>query len=274
VKSIFSSAFVLSALSLAVAFYSPSAIAQQTKVSVVKQWSGFNAPTAIASGGDGTVYVSNWGGNTVERIAPDGSRSVLFDKISSPAGIAIDKTGAVFVSSYSGDYIVRITSDGAISRIAEGLATPTGMAFSASGRLLVANRASGEILSIDTVTGERRTLASSLSLPVGVVEMPDGSIVTSQYGGRVTRILPTGEKQELGKDFVRPGVGILADGNDAVLVIDNGAGSVRRVSFDGQSQVIGQGFEGSSVALGRAVNGELLVGAWGSGIVYRLMPAR
>lgn len=272
-KSILGATFVAGVLSLVVAFHSPSAMSQQTKLSAVAQWSGFNAPTAIASGVDGTVYVSNWGGNTVERIAPDGSRSIFLDKISSPAGIAIDKTGAVFVSSYSGDYIVRVSPEGAASRVAEGLATPTGIAFSSSGRLLVANRASGEILSMDTANGERRTIARSLSLPVGVVEMPDGSIVTSQYGGRVTRILPNGEMQELGKDFVRPGVGILADGNEAVLVIDNGAGAVRRVSFAGQSQVVGQGFEGSSVALGRAGNGELLVGAWGSGIVYRLKPS-
>jgi hypothetical protein len=47
-------------------------------------------------------------------------------------------------------------------------------------------------------------VARGLSLPVGVVEMPDGSIVSSQYGGRVTRILPDGKVQELGQSFNRP----------------------------------------------------------------------
>lgn len=234
-----------------------------------KLWDGFSAPTGIAVHPDGAVYVSNWGGSTVERITPDGTRSTVLDGIASPAGIAIDATGAVFVSSYSGDYIVRITQDGTGTRIAANLATPTGIAFSANGRLLVANRAAGEILSIDPSNGSSRVLARSLSLPVGVTEMEDGSVVTSQYGGRVTRILTDGSTQELGQSFTRPGVGILSDGPDAVVVIDNGASLVRRVSFDGRSEVVAEGFEGSAVALGRGGNGDLLIGAWGAGAVYR-----
>ncbi|RLL71525.1 serine/threonine protein kinase [Ochrobactrum soli] len=234
-----------------------------------KLWDGFNAPTGIAVHSDGTVYVSNWGDSTVERIAADGTRSAVLRGVPSPAGIAIDAEGTVFVSSYSGDYIVRINPDGSHTRIAENLATPTGIAFSAEGRLLVANRAAGEILSIDPSNGLARVVARSLSLPVGVTEMADGSLVTSQYGGRVTRILPDGSMQELGESFSRPGVGILSDGPDAVFVIDNGAALVRRVSFNGRSEVVVEGFEGSAVALGRATNGDLLVGTWGTGAVYR-----
>ena len=168
----------------------------------------------------------------------------------------------MFVSSYSGDIIVRVGPDGKRKTVADGLATPTGIAFARDGRLLVANRSSGEIVALDTKTGYRAV--------VGVVEMPDGSIVSSQYGGRVTRILSDGMVQELGQSFNRPGVGILADGDDAVLVIDNGASVVRRVSFDGQSSVVVDGLSGSAVALGRAANGDLLVGTWGSGNIYRV----
>jgi virginiamycin B lyase len=178
-------------------------------------------------------------------------------------------TAAIFVASYSGDYIVRVAPDGTPTRVSEGLATPTGIAFAANGRLLVANRAAGEILSIDVSNGSRRVIARGLSLPVGIVEMGDGSVVASQYGGRVTRILADGSTQELGQSFSRPGVGILADGPNAVVVIDNGAGLVRRVAFDGRSEVIAEGFEGSAVALGRARNGDLLVGTWGAGAIYR-----
>jgi len=73
-----------------------------------------------------------------------------------------------------------------------------------------------------------------------------------------------------GSQSFNPGVGILADGDDAVLVIDNGASVVRRVSFDGQSSVVVDGLSGSAVALGRAANGDLLVGTWGSGNIYRV----
>jgi virginiamycin B lyase len=240
--------------------------------SPVKLWDGFKSPTGIAVGADGMVYVSNWSGDTVERITPDGGRSVFAAAISSPAGLAIGADGSVYISSYSGDYIERVARDGTRSRVAKDLATPAGIALSRNGRLLVANRSSGEILSIDAVSGDRRVVARSLSLPVGVVEMADGSLVATQYGGRLTRVLPDGKTQELGKSFDRPGVGIVADGPDAVLAIDNGAGVVRRVSFGGLSRVVVNGLDGSAVALGRMANGDLLVGTWGVGAVYRATP--
>ncbi len=231
---------------------------------------GFNSPVGIHALGDADLLVSNWGGGTVERVGANRARTIFLDGISSPAGIAVDETGAVFVSSYSSDTIVRITPDGSRKTIAEGLATPTGIAFARDGRLLIANRSSGEIVALNAATGSRSVVARGLSLPVGVAEMPDGSIVSSQYGGRVTRILPGGKVQELGQSFNRPGVGILADGNNAVLVIDNGASVVRRVGFDGQSSVVVDGLSGSAVALGRAANGDLLVGTWGGGNIYRV----
>lgn len=206
----------------------------------------------------------------MERIATDGTRSVYARSIPSPAGLAVDREGVLFIAAYSGDFIAKAGKDGTIGKVAEGFATPTGIAFASDGMLLVANRSSGEIVKLDIHTGEKRRVADGLSLPVGVVEMPDKSLVVSQYGGRVTRVMPDGTKQELGESFSRPGVGIVADGSDAVLVIDNGAGVVRRVDFQGKSDVAAEGMQGSAVALGRAPNGDLVVGTWGAGNIYRL----
>lgn len=231
---------------------------------------GLGAPVGIASAADGSTFISNWSGGTVERIDANGKRSIFLHGIAAPAGIAVDPAGAVFVSSYSEDYILRVDPDGTQKRVIENLATPTGLAFANDGKLLVANRASGEILSVDVATGQSETVAKSLSLPVGVVQMPDGSVVVSQYGGRVTRVHGNGSVEELGSGFVRPGVGIVADGRDAVFVVDNGASGVRRVAFDGTSHVIVKGLPGSAVALDRDHSGNLLVGTWGSGHVYRV----
>ena len=229
---------------------------------------GFSAPVGIHAYGDTSLLVSNWSGGTVERVQADGTRSIFLDSIMTPAGFAIDATGRgirliLFWRHHRGRRAGREAEDGRGC-----LATPTGIAFARDGRLLIANRSSGEIVAFDK-TGNRTVVARGLSLPVGVVEMPDGGIVSSQYGGRVTCILPDGKVQELGQSFNRPGVGILADGDDAVLVIDNGASVVRRVNFDGQSSVV-DGLSGSAVALGRAANGDLLVGTWGSGNIYRV----
>lgn len=234
--------------------------------------SGFQSPGAIVTAPDGTIYVSDWSANTVTRIGADGKRSTVARDIPAASGLALDASGGLFVASYSGHYILRIAPDGENRRVAEKLSTPTGIAFARNGRLQVANRGSGEILSIDVSTGQAAVVARSLSLPVGVAEMEDGSLVASQYGGRVTRITPDGKHQEIGASFNRPGVGILADGNDAVFVIDYGASAVRRVTFDGQSTLVASDLPGSAVALGRGLGTDLLVGTWGTGSVFSIQP--
>lgn len=60
---------------------------------------GFRSPVGIACDAHGAIYVTNWGGDSVERITRDGSRSVFADGIASPAGIAVNEAGNVYVSS-------------------------------------------------------------------------------------------------------------------------------------------------------------------------------
>lgn len=231
---------------------------------------GFGAVTGIAPGHDDSLYATDWSGGAVVRIAPDGSRHVLTKEIPSPAGAAVDAAGNLYVASYSGDYIAHVAPSGAIRKVAVGLATPTGISFAADGRLLVANRSSGEVVAVEVSSGTKETAATGFSLPVGVAEMPDRSLVVSQYGGGITRVMPDGTQQELGAGFVRPGVGILADGDDAVLAADNGAGAVRRIVFGNAPVVVAENLPGSVVALGRGPNGEALVGTWSPGGIHLL----
>lgn len=234
-----------------------------------KQYDGFQSPVAIVAQDD-ALYISDWSANNVVRIQKDGHRSVAASNIAAAAGLAIDTQGRLYISSYSDDYIVRLESDGTLHRIIGNLATPTGIAFARNGELLVANRAAGEVVRVNVDKGSSRLVANGFDLPVRVVEMPGGDIVVSQYGGRVTRVLADGSKQELGQSFIRPGVGIAADGNNAVLVADNGAGVIRRVDFKGRTVTVSSKMAGNVVALGKGIDGEWLVGTWGDGSIYRL----
>lgn|GEM_PF-124703 len=232
-------------------------------------YSGFNAPTGIAFDSMGSLYVSNWGSGTVERITSDGTRSTVMTGIASPAGIVFDSDDTLYVAAYSGDYIESLATNGMRKSVAEGLATPTGLCFAKSGLLMATNRASGELLAINLDSGEKQVIASSLSLPVGVTELSDGSFVVSQYGGRVTRVLADGEQIELGRTFSRPGVGIIAAGDDSVMAVDNGADVVRRVDLSGESEIVAENMTGSLVALGRDRAGRIYAGTWGSGNIYQ-----
>lgn len=247
---------------------SPSPSSPSPIPSVKKVHEGFQSPVAIVASG-GALYISDWSADNVIRIGKDGRRRVLAANVPAAAGLAVDARGRLYVASYAGDYIARLDEDGRIVRIAENLATPTGIAFAKNGELLVANRASGQVLAVNVANGAKRRVSEGFDLPVGVVETADGSIVVSQYGGRVTRVLPDGSRQELGQDFVRPGVGIAADGNYAVLVVDNGAGVIRRVDFNGKTDAVTSRLGGNVVALGKGIDGEWLIGAWDGGI-YQL----
>lgn len=233
-------------------------------------YGGFNAPTGIAFDSEGSLYVSNWGNGTVENIASDESRSTVMTGIASPAGIVFDNNDTLYVAAYSGDYVESIDKNGMRKRVADGLATPTGLCISRSGLLITTNRASGELLAINPGTGAKQVIATSLSLPVGVAELSDGSFVVSQYGGRVTRVLTDGGQVELGKSFSRPGVRILAAEDDSVLVVDNGADVVRRIDLSGRSEIVAENMAGSLVALGRDPSGRIYAGTWGAGNIYQL----
>lgn len=134
---------------------------------------------------------------------------------------------------------------------------------------MVANRAAGEVLSLDPRSGEAAVLADGFATPVGVVQTPDGSLIVSQYGGGVTHVAPDGTRTGLGAEFVTPGVGIVRGGDTAVFVVDYGGGTVRRVRRAGTSEVVVSGVAGNPVALARARN-HVLVGTWGAGHVYRV----
>ncbi|CRY56282.1 MULTISPECIES: Vgb family protein [Yersinia] len=228
---------------------------------------GFNAPTGIAVDQQGAVYVTNWSGDSIEKIMANGEKEVLARDIASPAGIAVNRNGDVYVSSYSDNYILKISPEGVQSKISTGYHTPTGIAFSNNGNLLIANRSSGEISSLDLESGSAITVVKGLSLPVGVAELNDGSLVVTQYSGRLTHISPSGEKTELGHNFSRPGVGIVVESDDVIVAVDNGANAVKRVNVkSGKTELLADNFSGA-VALAKQGN-NYLVGTWNDGSIH------
>lgn len=229
--------------------------------------SSFNSPTGIAFDSSGAMYVTNWSGNSIVKITADGKRETVYANISAPAGIVIDAKDNIYVSSYNDDYILKLTANGKSEKISEGYHTPTGIAFSNSGQLLVTNRSTGEIVALDLKSGQKKVIAHGLSTPVGVTQLPDNSLVVSQYSGRLTLIQPNGKQIELGAGFDRPGVGIVTLSPSVVAVIDNGANMVRKIDVKTKkiSNIVSS--IPGAVALAFYQN-RLYIGAWENGFVY------
>ena len=240
---------------------------KNTAAKLTKVGDAFNAPTGIAFDSTGAMYVTNWSGNSVVRIKTNGERETIYDNIASPAGIVIDAQNNIFVSSYSDDYILKITPDGKSEKISDGYHTPTGIAFSNKGQLLVTNRSTGEIVALDLQTGRKQIVAKGLSTPVGVTQLPDNSLVVSQYSGRLTLIQPNGKQVEIGSGFNRPGVGIVTIAPTVVAVIDNGADMVRKIDVKTQKTTTIVSSISGAVALAYHQN-HFYIGGWGNGTIY------
>lgn len=235
------------------------------KYQMVKQYTGFSAPTGITTDAAGNIYVANWSGGSVTKIDTTGKQSVFAQKLGAPAGLAFDQGGNLYIADYTNDVIYKVAPDGKTTTFAEGLHTPTGIAFSANGNLLVANRSANEIVSI-TPDSKQTLIVAGLKTPVGVAEDKSGALFVTNYGGDISRIFGGEGLLAYNSDFNRPGVGIATNSRDEVFAVDNGSGCVRRIKSDGTSEIVIEGLEGC-VALHIDENDVIYVGGWGQGII-------
>lgn len=247
---------------LAFLFYGVIGMAQTQVIAT-----SLHAPTGIAFNHEGEMLVTNWSANTIVKIASQGRQEVVYSGINAPAGIVVDSNNNIYVASYQDDYILKIDRNGNASKLASGFHTPTGIAWSNTGDLLVTNRASGEIIAVNIESGAKEVIATKLNLPVGVTQLPDGSLVVSQYSGKLTHISTSGVHKQLGDSFNRPGVGIVTVSDRLVAVIDNGAGAVRLVNVNtGEVKLLASGLNGA-VALTN-FNNRYYVGTWNDGQIH------
>ncbi|MEO3798291.1 NHL repeat-containing protein [Nonomuraea sp. B10E15] len=229
---------------------------------------GFSAPTGLAFAPDGTLYVSNWSGGTVERVTPDGARST-FAEVSAPAGLALDTKGNLYVASYSGDTVYRISPAGRRQEFATGFHTPTGIGFDSRGNLLVCNRASNEIMRV-APDGTVSRVAGGLSTPVGVAEDARGTIFVANYtGGTLSRIGRDGRVTTHSDDFDGLGVGLVVGRDNRLYATDRAAGAIKRVDQDGRAVAVMSGL-GSPVALGVNAAGTIYTATWDDGALYQV----
>jgi DNA-binding beta-propeller fold protein YncE len=233
---------------------------------LVEKLTGFKAPTGLAVDASGTIYVSNWSNGTVVKVDAAGQQQVFVDDVGSPAGLAFNSQGHLYIADYSGDTIYVTDQKGSKTVFATGLKTPTGISFNSLGELLVANRSGNEIIKLSR-DGRTTVMATGLKTPVGVVEDADGTLYVTNYNGGVSRIKPGGQPEIISEDFSTPGIGIEIDMQGNLFAVDNGDGSLKKITSNGSTLTVIDNMGGM---VGLKITGKsLYLTSWDEGAVYK-----
>jgi streptogramin lyase len=152
-------------------------------------------PTDCAAAADGVVYVARYGDH-VDRVAPDGSVSVVARGFDRPHGITLTRGGALLVADTYAGAIRRIGRDGSVTTVATGVGRPMDVAVAPDGSLLVADLAGRRLLRIHggatTVVARRLGAVTGVAIANGAVYVVagDGPFKVARIGphGSVTAI--------------------------------------------------------------------------------------
>jgi uncharacterized protein (TIGR03437 family) len=116
-----------------------------------------SAPRNLAWDGHGSFYISDFTGQRVFRLAPDGSLTTVAGggtsgdggpavqaRLAFPAALAVDRAGALYIADTQ-NHAVRKVANGLITMFTHAV-TPTGLAFDHFGTLYIADSGAGEII--------------------------------------------------------------------------------------------------------------------------------
>lgn len=167
-------------------------------VSTIKTPAALNSPFGIAVNPvDGSLIVTEYHGNTVERMMPDGAINTIAGTgtagggngtgntatLNGPVGVAVDHNGVIYVAEFSGNRIRKIVLTGADPKVASNylvstvagtgvagaadgagavatFSAPAGIAVDSSGALYVADSVNNKVRRVDAA-GNVATIAGT-----------------------------------------------------------------------------------------------------------------
>jgi sugar lactone lactonase YvrE len=152
-------------------------------------------PVGTSWGPDGTLYVADWGGRHVVRVAKDGTmddlpfwHTITALQDDGPRGVAFDSHGNFYVHNHS--RIFRIDANGNITELVGVHGSPIGgIAISATDELYYTDRNKNGSLQKWDPSGSSQTIVFNLPFAENIMFAPDGTLYLTQMGqGQVLKI--------------------------------------------------------------------------------------
>jgi len=102
---------------------------------------GFDTPSALAVGSDGTLYVADTGNNAIRRIAADGTVTTIAAPaegerrapLRRPVGLALTRDGYLYIAASSGGRILQLTPEGEVRPLPDADIPPDADGFGPDG---------------------------------------------------------------------------------------------------------------------------------------------
>ena len=193
------------------------------------------------SGDAATIYVSNYGSNTIEKFDSETGIGSVFAStgLNAPYGLALDGAGNLYAANSGNDTIMRFTPDGIGSVFASsGLFAPVGLVFDSAGNLYAANYSNSTIKKF-TPDGVGTFFASTgSSSPFGLAFDSAGNLYTADWPlNTITRFTLGG----IGSVFANTGLsnlrGLAFDNAGNLYVANSGNNTIKVFTPDGVASV-------------------------------------
>jgi sugar lactone lactonase YvrE len=209
---------------------------------------------SAAIDGAGNIYVGNYNGNNVVKIAAGGGSASVVSTggltLDEPAGVAVDGAGNLYIADYRNNRIVLVNSVGTasvftITGLAPTISQPAGIALDGAGNLYIADWGRTRVVKVMPTgagvvvsTGSVTLTASGIT---GVAADPNGSIyIADRVANHIVKVAASGAASVVdvtGLTLSNP-QGVAVDGSGNLYIADSGHRRIVQVTVAGTASVV------------------------------------
>jgi hypothetical protein len=221
---------------------------------------GLDEPAGLAEDPWGNLYVSEMGSGKILRVTDHGygNRAVIKAGLGHPRGLSVDALGNLFISDADSGQVKVIALLREHQLITHGIPDPSAVAVAPRGAVYVTDFRQGWLQ--EYRNSSLSTVATGLTHPVGVAAGPHGKVWVDLKAGRLLLVDPTrGTYRVVARTLNKPRELYAVPGSrGAVLVADEGAGSIIQFNAKGTSTVVLHGLK-KPTAVAEDLAGDLVV---------------